>query len=196
MRKVDASEILPLGEYEKVRDSFRARVIAEKKLRRVSVGPRVSAVFENHDTVLLQIQEMLRTERITRPSAVQHEIETYNELIPAKNELSATVMIEIEDKAEREKFLVDAVGFEDAVALEVAGERFAARYEPHAERDTSRRTTAVHYFKFSLSEQAARAIRERRAGVAIVVDHRAYQARAELPAAGVASLAEDLAEDA
>jgi hypothetical protein len=195
MRRVDASEILPLGEYEKVRDSFRTRVIAEKKLRRLAVGPRVSAVFENHDTVLLQIQEMLRTERITRPSAVQHEIETYNQLIPGKNQLSATVMIEIEDRVERETFLVDAVGFENSVSIEVAGARFAASYERLEERDTSKRTTAVHYFKFALSPEAVRAIRAKQKPVAVVVDHSAYRARAELSPAGVASLAEDLAED-
>ena len=46
------------------------------------MGDKASAVFENHDTVLLQIQEMLRTERISREAAIQHEIDTYNEHFP------------------------------------------------------------------------------------------------------------------
>ena len=82
MKPVDRGEILGLAEYEAVRERFRARVIAEKKLRRVQLGPKATAVFENHDTMLMQIQEMLRTERITRPAAVQHEIDTYNEIVP------------------------------------------------------------------------------------------------------------------
>ena len=93
MKPVTRDEILGLAEYEKVREPFRARVIEEKRARRVLVGDRVSAIFENHDTVLLQIQEMLRTERITRPAAVQHEIDTYNETVPTGDELSCTVMI-------------------------------------------------------------------------------------------------------
>ncbi len=80
-RHVERSEVLPLGEYEAVREPFRARVIEEKKRRRVKLGDRVTVLFESHDTVLLQVQEMLRTERISRENAVAHEIETYNALL-------------------------------------------------------------------------------------------------------------------
>ena len=106
-KPIERGEVLGLAEYEAVRPHFRARVIEEKKRRRVSLGPRASALFESRDTVLLQIQEMLRTERITRDSAVQHEIDTYNEFIPGDRELSCTVMIEIADKDEREKLLAE-----------------------------------------------------------------------------------------
>jgi hypothetical protein len=152
MKPVDRSEVLPLGEYEKVRDQFRARVIAEKKRRRVTLGDRATCMFENHDTALLQIQEMLRTERITKESAIAHEIETYNALVPSDDEVSATVMIEIADAGPRDEFLKSARGFEDHVALVVDGERFPAVYEkPLA---PAPRTTAVHYFKFKLSDGA------------------------------------------
>ncbi|MGH7294287.1 MAG: DUF3501 family protein, partial [Polyangiaceae bacterium] len=93
MKPIERGEILGLAEYERVREQFRARVIALKKHRRVAVGPKATAVFENRDTVLLQIQEMLRTERITREEAVQHEIDTYNELVPRAGEVSCTLMI-------------------------------------------------------------------------------------------------------
>src|SRR5215475_7417669 len=129
MKPVELGEILGLGEFEAVRDRFRARVIDEKKRRRVRLGDRASCVFENHDTVLWQIQEMLRTERITKKSAVMHEIETYNELIPGANELSATLMIEIEDKAARDDFLAKARRMEARVFLEVDGERVPAVWD-------------------------------------------------------------------
>lgn len=196
VKPVEQSEILPLSEYEKVREHFRARVIAEKRARRVSIGQRVSAVFENRDTVLLQIQEMLRTERITRSSAVQHEIDTYNELLPDKDELSCTLMIEIDDRAEREAFLQSAKGFEDHVWLVAGGQRIRARSRERA--TNPERTTAVHYLKFSLSEQTADAIRgAAKTGVgalALEIDHPSYKARAELPAATIVSLGEDLAD--
>ena len=60
MRKVSRSEILDLGAYEQVRERFRGRMIEEKRHRRVAVGPSMTFIFENHATVLLQIQEMLR----------------------------------------------------------------------------------------------------------------------------------------
>src|SRR5689334_12391600 len=116
MRLVERQEVLGLPEYEAIRDHFRARVIEEKKLRRVFLGANASCVFESHDTVLLQIQEMLRTERITREASILHEIETYNQLVPQAHEISATIMIEIEDKEKRDAFLTGAAGLEKRFA--------------------------------------------------------------------------------
>jgi Protein of unknown function (DUF3501) len=193
MKLVDRGEILGLAEYESIRERFRARVIAEKKLRRVQLGPKATAVFENHDTMLMQVQEMLRTERITRPAAVQHEIDTYNELVPGRGELSCTVMIEIVDKDERDAFLQAAVGFEKHVSLVSGGERTAARA---IDRGTPQdRTTAVHYLKFTLPPAALASLRSAALPeLALEVDHPAYAARVVLPRETVASLAEDLSE--
>ena len=101
MKPIERSELLGLAEYEKVREHFRGRIIAEKRARRVALGPNASCVFENRDTALMQIQEMLRTERITRPAAIDHEVETYNQLVPGDHELSATVLVEIDVGAAR-----------------------------------------------------------------------------------------------
>lgn len=193
MKLVERGEILGLAEYEAVRERFRARVIAEKKLRRIQLGPRATAVFENHDTMLMQVQEMLRTERITRPAAIQHEIDTYNDLLPAKDELSCTVMIGIVDKSERDAFLQAALGFEKHVWLLAGGERVRARaIDRGAPQD---RTTAVHYLKFTLPPAVALSLR---AGapteIGLEVDHPAYTAHAVLPRETVASLVEDLQE--
>ncbi len=197
MKKIDRGEVLGLAEYEAIRDRFRARVIEEKKSRRVPLGERASCVFENRDTVLLQIQEMLRTERITREASVQHEIDTYNGLVPGADELSATVMVEIEDKAERDRFLVEAKGLDRAFSLVVDGIACPGRSDESREGED--RTTAVHYLKFSLGAAAA-ALRDVHHGkrptsslpVELVVSHPAYRARASLSAAIVQSLAEDL----
>jgi hypothetical protein len=197
MRPIERGEILGLAEYEQVRDQFRARVIAQKKRRRVPLGPKASAVFENRDTVLLQIQEMLRTERITRPGAVQHELDTYNELVPGAGEVSCTLMIEIEDKEEREAFLVAAKGLEKHVWLVGGSQRLAARSIDRGGTDA--RTTAVHYLRFTLSPSLADALRGAATGGAtvthleLVVDHPAYEARAVLPLETVLELGEDQA---
>ena len=126
MRAIERSEILGLGDYEMIRPHFRARVIAEKKPRRVELGEHIAAVFENRDSVLLQIQEMLRTERITAEPAILHEISTYNELVPGPRQLSVTMFVQIPDRALRDRLLVEWAGLEDALAVEVEGERFAA----------------------------------------------------------------------
>jgi Protein of unknown function (DUF3501) len=197
MKPVDRGEVLGLADYEMVRERFRARVVAEKRGRRVALGDKASVLFENRDTVLLQIQEMLRTERITRPAAIQHEIDTYNELLPGDGELSCTLMIEIADAAEREAFLRAANGLERHVWL-VAGElRVGARASDRFTGDSPGRTTAVHYLKFPLPTDLAAALRKAPGdprelpSLHLEVDHPAYLARAPLPAGLVVALGED-----
>jgi len=199
MKPIERSEVLGLADYEVIRDRFRARVIQEKKARRVLLGEHASCVFENRDTVLMQIQEMLRTERITREASILHEIETYNELIPKEHELSATILVEIEDKDARERFLVEAKGLEREFALIVGGTRCPGKNDPS--REHPERTTAVHYVKFDLAPVAERALRDvlekktkpEELAIDLVATHPRYSATTRLPASLVASLAEDLA---
>ena len=192
MKKIEATEILPIGEYEQIRPHFRARVIREKHQRRVALSPSISAGFENRDTVLLQIQEMLRTERITTTTAVQHEIDTYNELIPAQDELSFTLFIEIADRTEREATLTKLAGLETAVFVEIDGQRIAAVEDlPAAHMPT--RTTAVHYFKAPLFPSLASSIRKGSAQVALIIDHPAERLRKDLSGENLRALAGDLA---
>ena len=196
MKPIDRSEILGIADYETIRERFRAKIIRAKKHRRVALGPNATVTFENRDTVLLQIQEMIRTERITRDAAIQHEIDTYNQLVPGDAELSCTLLIEIADKEERDAFLVAARGFERHVSLVVGGERMPARWD--AALDLADRTAAVHYLKFALSERAIGALRSATGTDATIthveleVDHAAYQARATLSAETIILLGEDL----
>jgi hypothetical protein len=193
VRPIQRNEVLAIGEYEAIRPHFRGRVIEEKKLRRFALGQHVSGVLENRDTVLLQIQEMLRTERITKEEGILHEIETYNELIPGPLELSLTCFVEIADRALREATLEQLAGLEKSFFVEIDGHAFQARNtreedaEPH-------RTTAVHYLKAPITEAAAAAVRGRKAKVAVLVKHPSYEARAELGKAALDALASDFSE--
>ena len=146
----------------------------------------------------MQIQEMLRTERITREASILHEIETYNELIPNPRELSVTIFVEIEDKATRDQFLVDAVGLEKSFQVVIDGEKCPGQIDPN--RESTERTTAVHYVKFDLTEKAERRLRDvvekkTKAGdlpVSLESTHPTYAKAVTLSAALVQSLAEDL----
>jgi hypothetical protein len=193
MTKVARDELLGLGPYEQIRDQFRARVIAEKKARRFFPAPELSVLFENHDSVLFQIQEMLRTERITAEAGIRHELETYNQLIPDAGELSATMFVEIADRDTRDRRLRELAGLESSIAIEVAGARAPAIGETRGE--LTDRTTAVHYLKFPLGAAGVDrfAAAARGAGdVLFVVAHPQLAVRAPIPASVVRALAADL----
>jgi len=191
MKKVERNEILELAAYEEVREAFRRRIIELKRVRRVALGPNMTVLFENHDTALYQIQEMLRTERITREDAVMHEIETYNELVPSSLELSATVFVEYPDKDERDRMLVALAGVEKEFYVEIGKERLAVRNETRGVMPD--RTTAVQYTKVLLTESAAAALRTEGVAVTFGVDHPAYRGRAELSPRTIEELCADLA---
>jgi hypothetical protein len=194
MKKVERNELLGLAEYEQIRSQFLARIIGEKKTRRLLVCDEISAVFENHDTALFQIQEMLRTERITKEAAILHEVETYNDLVPGDAELSATMFVEIPDAATRERRLVELAGLEGKIALEVLGTKIAAHNETRGVLPD--RTTAVHYLKFPLGDELAARLAERGKSAAgalfFLLEHPGLTVRKEVPLATVQSLIEDL----
>lgn len=190
MKRIERSEILSIGEYETIRPHFRERIIAMKKPRRIAVGEHISVIFENRDTVLYQIQEMLRTERITAEPAIEHEIATYNDLVPGENQLSITLFVEIPDALLREQKLIELAGLEHSVALEIDGESLPAQGDFAGVLPG--RTTAVHYFKFELSPAAKENLLRGSAKASLVVNHPKHPARTELGAATLAELREDL----
>ena len=190
MTLVLRSEILGLGEYEQIREPFRRRIMALKEARRVALGTNMTVLFENHDTALFQIQEMLRTERITAEKALLHELDTYNELVPGPSELSATIFIEYAEREERERMLVALAGVETAFYLRVAGERLAVI--PDLRGTDNSRTMAVQYVKFPLSAAALSGLRSGAAEVSLGVDHPAYRAEVVLQPNTVQSLRDDL----
>jgi hypothetical protein len=191
MQTIQRNEILPLGDYEAIRPHFRARVIEEKRARRVRLDDQLAVSFENRDTVLLQIQEMLRTERITAEPAVAHEISTYNDLVPGPDQLSLILWVEIPEKPLRDRLLVELAGLEDSVRFEVDGKSFEVK-GPRPDGFMEGRTTAVHYLKVQLSPEAAASVKSGKGTAAIVITHASHPLRVELGRATIARLAEDL----
>lgn len=189
MKLVDRSELLALGAYEGVRDRFRARMLEQKRARYVAIGENMTALFENHDSALFQIQEMLRTERITQEKAILHELETYNELVPLEHELSATIFVEYPEREQRERMLRELCGLETSFFFEVRGER--AELIPDRRGSDPARTMAVHYVKFVLPAASERVLRSGEGPAVLGVDHPAYQARSELSLATLSSLRDD-----
>lgn len=97
MKPVERSEIVDYQTYEDLRDEMRAKVMKEKEERRIHLGPHLTFLFENRATIRYQVQEMMRAERIVREADIQHELDTYNELLGGPGELGCTLLIEIDD---------------------------------------------------------------------------------------------------
>ncbi len=190
MNKVALADIVGNAAYEKVREKSRQRIIELKQRRRIAVGDKVTLVFENRDTVIFQIQEMMRAEKISDLDKIREEIEVYNELIPAPGELSATLFLEIEDQTHLRDDLLKFLGIDEAVFLKVGSHSIHARFEEgHSKED---KISAVQYVKFPFPESAIEAfVKGEKAE--LVIDHPNYQARALIEPNTRQSLAADLA---
>jgi Protein of unknown function (DUF3501) len=194
VKPITALEVLPVTVYDRVRPLLRPLCIAEKDRRRLAVGPHLTLLFENRQTVWYQIHEILRTERVFEDAAVNHEIENYNQLIPRPGELFATLLIEYADPAERDAALARLVGLERHLWMVLDGRRVGARFD---ERQMSHdQISAVQFIAFAPDADGERFTELVAAGkVAIQVDHPYLAARASIAGPLGAALADDLRAD-
>jgi hypothetical protein len=194
MTKLGLSDILDLRAYERTREEFRAKVIALKKRRRVSVGPFVTLLFENRDTIRFQIQEMARAEKLITDEAIQTELDIYNPLIPDVGQLCATLFVELTSEAELREWLPKLVGIETAPLLRIGSGAETVRCEvdpEHAKQLTRDEITAsVHYVSFSLSAAQVGAFAD--GPVVLALDHPAYRHETKLAPETVGELFSDL----
>lgn len=192
MKALTADDLIEYAEYERQREDVRRRVIALKQTRRISVGSKITLVFENRETIQFQIQEMIRAERIVLPAKVQEELDVYNALLPGAGELSATLFIEITDSTDIKRDLDAFQGIDQGqtVGLVADGEVVYGEFE--GGRSNEIKISAVHFVRFAPSAAwRARLIRQD-AQVSLRVMHGAYHAETPVPPALRQQWLEDL----
>jgi hypothetical protein len=192
---ISRSDIMSMDEYAKRRVDSRRRVTALKEHRRVSVGPYVTFYFENRDTMLHQIHEMLYIER-GGEEQIADELSAYAPLVPNGRELVATMMIEIEDEGMRRRELA-RLGYIDekiAFVIETGGKRHVVKAVPEddEERTTPEgKTSSVHFLRFPFDDAGVAQFRDANSRVTLEVEHPNYGHIAVLPADVKAALAGD-----
>lgn len=171
-------DIVDLRAYERERDDFRRAVIAEKKVRRVTIGPVVTLNFESRTTVRFQVQEMARAEKLATDAQVQRELDVYNRLLPSPGELSATLFLELTSEDQLRNWLPKLVGVEHSGVI-LIGEGIGARMvqsvpeEEHQSQLTRDQvTSAVHYVRFPFTPDEITAFADGPA--TLIINHPEY----------------------
>lgn len=173
-RKLVESDLMSLERYSRERPEFRARVIAHKRNRQVSVGPSSLWLFEDRLTVQYQVQEMLRTERIFEAEGIAEELAAYNPLIPDGTNWKATYLIEYVDPEVRRVQLERLRGVEDCCWVQVAGlPRLFAIADEDLDRSNDTKTSAVHFLRFELNPDMAARLKGG-AALSVGIDHPNY----------------------
>jgi hypothetical protein len=148
-------------------------------------------------TIQYQVQEMLRIERVFEAEGIEDELGAYNPLIPDGSNWKATFMIEYGDVEKRRVALMNMVGIEHRVWVQVDGsERVYAIADEDLERATEDKTSSVHFLRFELTPEMVAAVKYG-AGIAMGIEHEAYTHTVPAVADNVRrSLAADLTDQA
>jgi len=183
---------MTLEAYAKIRKASRADAIAHRRLRSVVLGEHVTVQFEDEQTILRQIQEMLHIEKIFEEDGIQAEIDAYAPLVPDGSNWKATMLIEYPDPHERKRELARLIGVEDRLFVEVEGHpRVYAIADEDLDRENAEKTSSVHFVRFEFSDAQRLAVRAG-AQVKLGCDHTHYPAHVMIAADTLASLAGDL----
>ena len=183
MKTVQRNEIVDYQTYNENREEIRRQAMELKEARRVHLGKYLTFLFENHDTVRYQIQEMIRAEQIVKEADIQHEIETYNELLGDKGELGCTLLIEIDDVAQRQALLREWLELPQHLYVKTeSGKKVHPRFDPRQVGEN--RLSSVQYLKFDTGGEVP---------VAVGCDFPRLSGETSLDEAQRQALAQDLA---
>lgn len=191
-RSITAADIMPLDQYELIRADKKQEAIERKKLTRLAVGPYATVLFENWDSMWLQIQEMLRIEK-GGDEQLADELAAYDPMVPKGSELTATVFFEIGDPDRRDAFLRTIGGVEDHISIQIGGHVIPARAEGDTERTraSDNKASAVHFFHFDFTPEAIAAWKSGEGNALLVIDHPNYGHAALISADARAFLARE-----
>ena len=173
-RIVEKSDLIAPEIYAKDRKQIRKELVNYKKNRRISIGPYATFYFENFETMLAQIQEMLHIEKGGHEQ-LKDELNAYNPLIPKGTELIATLMFEIDNPMIRADFLGKVGGIEEKVFIKVGVEKIVAPPETDVDRTSAEgKASSVQFLHFNFSEEQIKNFNNRDIEVIIGIDHTLY----------------------
>ena len=172
---IEKSEILSRDEYKIKRKSLREKMVLRKKFRRVDIGPYVTMYFENKDTIIHQINEMVYIED-GGEEQINDEILAYKSLVPDGRELVATVMVEIDNPIKRAEFLSKMGGFEEQMSIKIDGQMIKGKAELDGDRTTADgKASSVQFVHFEFEDKDVQSIKNHMEDVSISINHENYR---------------------
>ena len=190
-REIQKSDIMPLEAYIKNRKELRKNIVSFKKDRRIALGPYATFYFENYETMLAQVQEMLYIEK-GGDEQLKDELIAYNPLIPNGKELIATLMFEIDNPVSRAAFLGKVGGIEEKIFIKIDGEIVNAIPEQDVDRTSAEgKASSVQFLHFKFTNEQIQKFKLDGAEVEIGIDHNEYSHTTKLSTLNLSSLSAD-----
>jgi hypothetical protein len=162
MRPLTLDDLLPLEEYAGRRRELHAALQRYvDRYRRVRIGPRLTLLFENRQTLWFRVHEVLRVARLAEPGRVQQELNVYNRLLPGRGRLQAALLLEVSDESRLAEELAPWQALRgDDLPLCLGPRQFPADLVTCRPED--RCVGAAHWVQFALGADGRRLLADRR----------------------------------
>jgi hypothetical protein len=156
MLPLTLDDLISLEEYaSRRREFFESHHRYLDRYRRVRIGPRLTLIFENRQTLWFRVQEVIRIARLTETAHVQQELDLYNRLLPERDCLQAAMVIEVLDETQLVQELAPWREFHgDQVRLHLGEQVITATLV--TSRPEDRATGCAHWLQFTLDALARR----------------------------------------
>tara|TARA_B100001989_G_scaffold102504_1_gene71703 strand:+ start:1318 stop:1908 length:591 start_codon:yes stop_codon:yes gene_type:complete len=172
--QIKPEDIYDRNEYINKRPQLRKEIVSRKRKRRIDVGPYVTLYFENRDTIVHQINEMVFIENGGQEQ-IKDEILAYKSLIPNGNELIATVMVEIDSPLKRSEVLSKMGGFEETFIIKIGDTKINGKAELDVDRTTAEgKASSVQFVHFHFKKEDIKKFRDSHTKVELSINHQAY----------------------
>ena len=190
-RQIEKEDLLAPKIYEQNRKELRLKLLEFKKNRRIPLGPYATFYFESFETMLAQVQEMLHIEK-GGDDQLKDELNAYNPLVPNGNELTATLMFEIDNPVSRASFLGKVGGIEEKVFMKIDDEIINAIPEDDVDRTSAEgKASSVQFIHFRFNENQIKKLKNNSASIELGINHKDYSHTTKLTKENISSLVSD-----
>ena len=190
-RQIEKEDLLPSDVYAKSRKQIRKDLVEFKKDRRIALGPYATFYFESFETMVAQVQEMLHIEK-GGDEQLKDELIAYNPLVPNGEELTATLMFEIDNPISRAAFLGKVGGIEEKIFIKINDEIVKAVPEEDVDRTSAEgKASSVQFIHFKLNDDQISKFKLDGATIELGIDHKEYTHTTKLAENSVKSLCAD-----
>ena len=171
---IQPKEIYSRKDYMNLRTQLRKEIVDRKRKRRIDIGPYVTLYFENRDTIIHQINEMVFIEN-GGSEQIEEEIKAYKSLVPNGSELVATVMVEIDNPLKRSEALSKMGGFEEKFLIKVNDRDIIGKAELDVDRTTADgKASSVQFVHFNFSDEDIKLFKNENSKVQLAIEHETY----------------------
>ncbi len=171
---IQPKEIYARKDYMNLRTQLRKEIVDRKRKRRIDIGPYVTLYFENRDTIIHQINEMVFIEN-GGSEQIEEEIKAYKSLVPNGSELVATVMVEIDNPLKRSEALSKMGGFEERFLIKVNDRDIIGKAELDVDRTTADgKASSVQFVHFNFSDEDIKLFKNENSKVQLAIEHETY----------------------